>query len=190
MGTDCAVGKRTTTRWLLEARNQGGIKTEMIFEQTGWMQSRHDYGFLFDSTPNDFVSGELEDAIVRCDRECSPDLILVEGQSTLRNPFGPCGSKFLCSAIAKVLILRHVPGKKTLHFNNVIVPMPDIQGDLALIKVYGARTLALTLSSEGPDSAELEDIRIAHQTSLGLPVFLPKENGVENNIAIISQFLM
>ena len=68
--------------------------------------------------------------------------------------------------------------------------MPDIQGDLALIKVYGARTLALTLSSEGLDSAELEDIRIAHQTSLGLPVFLPKENGLEDNTAIISQFLM
>ena len=163
----------------------------MIFTgQTGCMQSGHDYGFLFDSTPNDFVSGELEDAIVRCDRECSPDLILLEGQSSLRNPSGPCGSEFLCSAMAKGVILQHVPGRKTLHFANASLPMPDIQGDLELIKVYGARTLALTLSSEGLDSAELEDIRIAHQSSLGLPVFLPKENGVEEIVAIISQFLM
>ena len=79
MGTDCAVGKRTTTRWLMEACNKAGIKTEMIFTgQTGWMRSRHDYGFLFDLTPNDFVSGELEYAIVKCDQECSPDLILLD----------------------------------------------------------------------------------------------------------------
>jgi hypothetical protein len=36
----------------------------------------------------------------------------------------------------------------------------------------------------------LEDIKIAHQASLGLPVFLPKENGVEDIVTIISQFLM
>jgi len=35
----------------------------------------------------------------------------------------------------------------------------------------------------------LEDIRIAHQTSLGLSVFLPKENGVKEIAALISQFL-
>ena len=191
MGTDCAVGKRTTTRWLWEACNQAGIKTEMIFTgQTGWMQSGHEYGFLFDSTPNDFVSGELEDAIVRCDGECSPDLILLEGQSSLRNPSGPCGSEFLCSAMAKGVILQHVPGRKTLHFNNVSLPMPDIQDDLELIRIYGARTLALTLSSEGLDLAELEDIRIDHQQQLGLPVFLPKENGVEGLVTVIKDFLL
>ena len=65
----------------------------------------------------------------------------------------------------------------------------DIQGDLELIK-FMELGLALTLSSEGLDSAELEDIRIAHQTSLGLPVFLPKENGVKEIAALISQFLM
>ena len=92
--------------------------------------------------------------------------------------------------MAKGVILQHVPEQKTLHFANASLPMPDIQGDLELIKVYGARTIALTLSSEGLDSAELEDIRIAHQSSLGLPVFLPKENGVEEIVAILSQFLM
>ena len=36
--------------------------------QTGWMQGGK-YGFILDSTVNDFVSGELEKAIVECDRE-------------------------------------------------------------------------------------------------------------------------
>ena len=37
------------------------------------MQSAHDYGFILDATPNDFVSGELESAILRCDRELAPN---------------------------------------------------------------------------------------------------------------------
>ena len=190
LGTDCAVGKRTTTRWLWEACNRSGIKTEMIFTgQTGWMQSGHDYGFIFDSTPNDFVSGELEDVIVRCDRDCSPDLILLEGQSSLRNPSGPCGAEFLCSAMAKGVILQHVPARRTLHFTNASLPMPDLRGDLELIKIYGSQTIALTLSSEGLDPDELEDIKIDHQRRLGLPVFLQKENGVDEIVALIRKFL-
>ena len=83
-----------------------------------------------------------------------------------------------------------MPRRKTLHLANACIPMPDVQGDLDLIRLYGARTLALTLSSEGLDLAELEDIRIAHQKRLGLPVFLPKENGLDEIVPLISQFLM
>ena len=39
LGTDCALGKRTTTRILVEAMNRAGVRTEMIYTgQTGWMQ--------------------------------------------------------------------------------------------------------------------------------------------------------
>ena len=67
--------------------------------------------------------------------------------------------------------------------------MPDIQGDLDLIKIYGARTLALTLNSEGLAPTELEGIRKDHQQRFGLPVFLPKETGVEGLVAVIKDFL-
>ncbi|MEC8255235.1 MAG: DUF1611 domain-containing protein, partial [SAR324 cluster bacterium] len=40
MGTDCALGKRTTARWLRDACQAEGMKTELIYTgQTGWMQS-------------------------------------------------------------------------------------------------------------------------------------------------------
>ena len=77
-----------------------------------------------------------------------------------------------------------------MHLHNVSLPKPDIHGDLELIKIYGARTLALTPNSESFDSEELEGIRIIHQTSLGFPVFLLKENGVEKIIYMIINFLM
>ncbi|HTJ50377.1 MAG TPA: DUF1611 domain-containing protein, partial [Cyclobacteriaceae bacterium] len=56
LGTDCALGKRTTTRILVEAMRAAGYKAEMIYTgQTGWMQGAK-YGFVFDSTLNDFIS--------------------------------------------------------------------------------------------------------------------------------------
>ena len=59
LGTDCALGKRTTTRFLVESMRKAGVKAEMVYTgQTGWMQGAK-YGFVFDSTLNDFISGEM-----------------------------------------------------------------------------------------------------------------------------------
>ena len=72
LGMDCAIGKRTTAMLLRAALRAQGINAEMIYTgQTGWLQGlRH--GFIFDSTLNDFVSGELEGAILACAREMEP----------------------------------------------------------------------------------------------------------------------
>ncbi len=103
MGMDCALGKRTTARLLRQCAEQKGISAEMIYTgQTGWLQGGK-YGFVFDSTLNDFVSGELEHAIVTCWKEAKPAFILLEGQSALRNPSGPCGFEFIISGNAKRL---------------------------------------------------------------------------------------
>ncbi len=58
LGTDCAVGKRTTAGLLLHLCKKNGIKAEMIYTgQTGWLEGLS-YGFILDSTLNDFVSGK------------------------------------------------------------------------------------------------------------------------------------
>ncbi|CAN0498139.1 unnamed protein product, partial [Phaeothamnion confervicola] len=63
LGTDCALGKRTTTRFLVETMRKAGYKAEMIYTgQTGWMQGAK-YGFIFDSTLKDFIAGEMEHGI-------------------------------------------------------------------------------------------------------------------------------
>jgi uncharacterized NAD-dependent epimerase/dehydratase family protein len=79
--------------------------------QTGWMQGGR-YGFIFDCTPNDFVSGEVEHAILTCFEEQHPDVMFIEGQSSLRNPSGPCGSEFLVSGEARYVVLQHAPARK------------------------------------------------------------------------------
>ena len=66
IGMDCAMGKRTTCRLIRQACETEGINAQMIYTgQTGWLQGGQ-YGFVFDSTLNDFISGELEHAIIGC----------------------------------------------------------------------------------------------------------------------------
>ena len=98
--------------FLVEAMRKAGYKAEMIYTgQTGWMQGAK-YGFVFDSTLNDFISGEMEHAVVTCYHEAKPDIIFIEGQSALRNPSGPAGSEWIVSAAADAVVLQHNPARK------------------------------------------------------------------------------
>ena len=78
----------------------------------------------------------------------NPDLILLEGQSSLRNPSGPCGSELLCSAMAKGVILQYAPKQKYFlaDYDRKILSIPPIEEELELIKLYGSKTLALTIT--------------------------------------------
>lgn len=190
LGMDCALGKRTTCRFLMETCRAGGIKAEMIYTgQTGWMQG-YPYGFIFDSTLNDFVSGEIEKAIVSCDRDLSPDLILVEGQSALRNPSGPCGSEFLLSGNIKAVVLQHAPGR---HFfedqeelENVI---PPVENEIALIRYYGARVLAVTLNEENMQEEDMSRYQQILKDRLGIPVIRPLKEGLDALLPFIKDFI-
>ena len=192
LGTDCALGKRTTARFLMEACRRAGIRTELIFTgQTGWMQGEP-YGFIFDSIPNDFVSGELEHAVVSCWRQAKPDLILFEGQSALRNPSGPCGSEFLLSGGARGVILQHAPART--HFEGLeemgdFARLPSLADEIALIASYGAKTLAVTLNGEHRDPEALRADRDRYRSELGIPVILPLEEGVEALVPVVREFV-
>jgi uncharacterized NAD-dependent epimerase/dehydratase family protein len=190
IGTDCALGKRTTARFLLEACRAVGIATELIYTgQTGWMQGEP-FGFVLDSVPNDFVSGELEHAVVSCWNEKRPELILLEGQSALRNPSGPCGSEFLVSARAEGVVLQHAPGRTLYESAEEFgLRIPPVADEIDLIRRYGARTLAVTLNGEGmsPEALRAEQQRL--RWGLGIPVIRPLEEGVGALIPVVREFL-
>lgn len=190
-GTDCALGKRTSSIWLKDACLEHGIRTEMIYTgQTGKLQGGS-YGFILDSTLNDFVSGELESVIMHCDQEENPDLILLEGQSSLRNPSGPCGSEYLCSALAKGVILQYAPKQKYYQTDDdrELWPMPPIEEELELIRLYGAQTLAVTLNGSGLTKTELQAEQKILEKRLGLPVVCPKEEGMGRIVPVVKEFL-
>ncbi len=187
LGTDCALGKRTTARWLMEAFRGQGKKAEMIYTgQTGWMQGSP-YGFVFDSTVNDFIGGELEKAILQCDREAQPDVIFLEGQSALRNPSGPCGSEFILSGNAKGVILQHAPGRHC--FEGSKVPIGSVQQDLDLIRIYGAQVIAIALNGDESTPGELVQTQEQLRAQTGLPVVRPLEEGVAELVQAVSFYM-
>ncbi len=190
LGTDCALGKRTTARFLRDAMRQQGISSEMIFTgQTGWLQGGK-YGFVFDSTLNDFVSGELEHAILECYDEANPDIIFLEGQAALLNPSGPCGSEFIISGNAKGVILQHSPNRKYYKgWEEFDLKIPDIQKNIELIRLYGATVLAITLNTTGIDLATAQKHKNEYEGILGLPVILPVEEGVGALIPVLEKYM-
>ncbi len=190
LGTDCALGKRTTTRFLTEAMNKAGFKAEMIYTgQTGWMQGAK-YGFIFDSTLNDFISGEMEHAIVQCWEEAKPDIIFIEGQSSLRNPSGPAGAEWIVSAAANAAVLQHHPARKQykdMEYYPAYIPHP--KDEVALINIYGAPTVAVTINTAKLSPQEAREYAAKYQLELGIPVILPLEDGVDQLVPIFRDMI-
>ncbi|SUZ53890.1 uncharacterized protein METZ01_LOCUS6744 [marine metagenome] len=186
LGTDCGLGKRTTAKLVVEALEKNKITADMIYTgQTGWMQG-WDYGFIFDSTLNDFVSGELEKSIYQCYKDKKPDFILIEGQAALRNPSGPCGSEFLISANVDGVILQHSPKRKYFDgWEHIDAIMPSLDSEIELIKSYGKEVIAITLNTQGMTEQE----KIYHKkliaTDLNIPVFLPIDEGMDGIVEIL-----
>lgn len=190
LGTDCALGKRTTTRFLVQAMREAGFKAEMIYTgQTGWMQGAK-YGFVFDSTLNDFISGEMEHAVVTCWEEVKPDIIFIEGQSSLRNPSGPAGAEWIVSADATSVVLQHNPARKQYKdMDYYPAYIADPKDEVALIKMYGADTVALTINTAKMKEQDARDYAAEYEKALGIPTILPLEDGVGQLIPVFKKLI-
>jgi uncharacterized NAD-dependent epimerase/dehydratase family protein len=97
LGTDSAIGKRTTAWIIVHGVREAGYKAEMIGTgQTAWMQGAK-YSIVLDSLINDFVSGEIEHAVHEAWKNKHPDVIVLEGQGSLMNPAYPGGFELLAA---------------------------------------------------------------------------------------------
>ena len=187
MGMDCALGKRTTARMVRDACKADGIKAEMIYTgQTGWMQGGR-YGFVFDSTLNDFVSGELEHAIVSCWKETGAEVILLEGQAALRNPSGPCGLEFLISGQAKKVILVHAPKRRYYDNEPHWGEIPSVTSEMEIIEKFGSTVIALALNTEHCSDEEAFEYQREYEEMLGIPVLLPLQEGVDKVLGLLQK---
>lgn len=185
LGMDCAVGKRTTGHLILDALNEVGVKAEMIYTgQTGWMQG-FKYGFIFDATMNDFVCGELSHSIIQAYENERPDFIFLEGQSSMRNPSGPCGPEFLCSGNAKYTILVHEIKRLYYDENPEWGEIPSVESEIKLIEAYGSSVITLVLNTRNCTMEEAQTAKKKYSEQLGIPVILPLEEGMESIIPVL-----
>jgi uncharacterized NAD-dependent epimerase/dehydratase family protein len=170
LGTDSAIGKRTTTAIVTNALEERGVSSVMIGTgQTAWMQGVR-YGIVLDSLVNDFVSGEIEDTVWSAWEEQKPEVILVEGQGSLLNPAYPGGFEILAAARPHGVILQHAPARKEydgfpgfpLH------PLPtQIQ---ALELVSGKPVIAIAVNHENIPPERLDALCREISEESGLPV--------------------
>lgn len=180
LGTDCAVGKRTTTALVWQVMRDRGVRAEMIYTgQTGWLQGIP-HGFIFDATPNDFVCGELEGAILACQRNLEPQVILLEGQSGLRNPSGPCGSELVLAGACQGVVLQHAPGRVFYEdLEELGCRIPPIHEEIEMIRLMGVDVWALTLHDEGLDRESGRQIQEQLARDLEIPVVYPLRDGID-----------
>lgn len=171
LGTDSAVGKRTTAWLLVQAFEAAGFSAEMIGTgQTAWMQGAR-YSLIMDSLVNDFVSGEIEHAVWSAWNDRKPDVIVIEGQGSLMNPAYPGGFEILAAGRPDVVVLQHVPGRAEYDGFPGYPIQPLSHQIEAITSISGRPVVAVTLNHENLDAAEIPVICRTIRADVGVPAF-------------------
>ncbi|WP_084039568.1 DUF1611 domain-containing protein [Demequina sp. NBRC 110053] len=170
LGTDGAIGKRTTCTILTEALNAAGIPTVMVGTgQTGLMQGAA-YGVALDAIPAQFGVGELEGAVLAAWEAERPRVIVIEGQGALSHPAYLSSTVVLRAARPHGVILQHAPARTVLS-DYPDVAMPTAGSEVALIEMFGrTRVVGMTINHEDMTDVEVSAAVALHEAQLDLPV--------------------
>lgn len=177
LGTDSAIGKRTTAWKVVEALEAKGYKAHMIATgQTGIMQGAK-YGFVLDSTVNDYVAGEIEHAVVECDKNEHPDVIVLEGQGALTHPAYPGGFELIAAGRPKGIIVQHAPARKTLD-GFPQFKMADLAREIELLESYSQQpVIGITLNHEDMTREQVEETVRKYEARFHVPTCDPLWHG-------------
>ncbi len=189
LGTDSAVGKRTTAWLLIEAFQQKGHTAELVGTgQTAWMQGAG-YTIMLDSLINDFVSGEIEHAVWSAWQEKHPDVIVIEGQGSLLNPAYPGGFEILAAGRPDAIVLQHAPARKEYDgFPGYPLHPLDIQ--IQAIELISEKpVVAITINHEGIPIQKIPEICETIRRQTGLPTIDPLVNGAGEITPILLPYL-
>ena len=171
LGTDSAVGKRTTAWLIVQAFERLGYRTEMIGTgQTAWMQGAR-YSILIDSLVNDFVAGEIEHAVWQAWNDQHPDVIVLEGQGSLMNPAYPGGFELLAAGRPDLVVLQHAPARKE-YDGFPGYPIQPLSRQIQAIETLSEKpVVAVTINHENLIDDQIPMICDAIEKVVGLPAF-------------------
>lgn len=171
LGTDSAIGKRTTAWIIVHAFQKAGLKAQMVGTgQTAWMQGAK-YSMILDSCINDFVAGEIEHAVHEAWKNESPDLIVIEGQGSLMNPAYPGGFEILAAGRPDYVIMQHAPTR--VEYDGFPgYPLHPIQEQINAVEVIsGKKVIAVTVNHEGMSEEEILPACAKITQETGLPAY-------------------
>jgi uncharacterized NAD-dependent epimerase/dehydratase family protein len=169
LGTDCAIGKRTTATILTRALNDRGVKAVLVGTgQTGLIQGAR-YGVALDAIPSQFCAGEMEAAIVEAFEGEDPDVIIIEGQGALSHPAFCTSAFILRGSCPDGVVLQHAPGRVTrCDFEQMLMPTPA--DEINLIEAFaGTTVIGLTINHENMTEVEIGAAIRLYERQLGIP---------------------
>lgn len=177
LGTDSAVGKRTTAWMLVDALARQGISAEMVGTgQTAWMQGVR-YGLILDSLVSDFITGELEHAVWSAWKNDQPAVVVIEGQGSLLNPAYPGGFEIIAGTRPDAVILQHAPAR--LDYDGFPgYPIEPIERQIEAVEVIsGKPVVAIAVNHENLSEPERITAMDELRNRTGLPVCDPLKEG-------------
>jgi uncharacterized NAD-dependent epimerase/dehydratase family protein len=179
LGTDCAVGKRTTTFELYRAAQSAGIDAGWVATgQTGIMVGAQ-AGVVVDRVPADFVAGVVEDLVLSVASD--HDLVFVEGQASLTHRgYSAVTLGILHGVWPDAVVLADDPGRSgRTHFEQF--PVEGVETEVAHIEALSDASV-VALSTWGDPAVESE----RH----GLPAANPyEEEGPADLLATVRESL-
>jgi uncharacterized NAD-dependent epimerase/dehydratase family protein len=189
LGTDSAIGKRTTALLIVNGFMELGLHAEMIGTgQTAWMQGVK-YGIIMDSLVNDFVAGEIEHAVWTAWKEENPDIIVIEGQGSLMNPAYPGGFEILAAGRPDIIILQHAPAR--LEYDGFPgYPIQSLKHQIQAIELLSAKpVVAVTINHEGLSTNQIAPVCDAIQKDVGLPAFDVLQDGAGTFVKFLKSYV-
>lgn len=173
LGTDGAIGKRTTATLLVQALNARGIKAVMVGTgQTSIIQGGR-YGVALDALVPQFCSGEVEDQVVAAFEGEDPDVIVIEGQGALSHPAYITSAHILRGSRPHGVIVQHAPKRETLG-DFPMVPMPTAESEVEMIEAFvDTKVIGLTINHEHMTDDEISGAIDQYELALGVPATDP-----------------
>lgn len=172
VGSDCAVGKKTTALEVAAAGSERGVRTEFVATgQTGVLIAGK--GMAVDRVVSDFVSGAAE--MLVCDADPDSQVVIVEGQGSLWHPaYAGVTLGLLHGSAPEVLIFCHEAGRDAIE-EPPYSSLPPVEEMIATYEdmtapVRRARVACISLNCKRLDPnasrAAIDDL----ESRTGLPV--------------------
>lgn len=171
VGSDCAVGKKTTAIEIANAGREAGVETEFVATgQTGILIAGK--GIAVDRVISDFLPGAAE--MLVCDTHMLTEVVVVEGQGSLWHPaYSAVTLGLLHGSCPHALVLCHQAGRTAIEEPpyNPLPPLSEmVQGYERMAAVNRpARVACISVNTKGLDERAARAELAGVEDETGLP---------------------
>ncbi len=187
VGTDCSVGKMTTTMELArDARAAGHDAAIVPTGQTGIMIEG--WGTPVDRVVSDFTAGAVEEMIL--ERGDEHEYLFIEGQGSIVHPaYSAVTCGILHGAMPDTLVLCHDAGRERIHgYESFSLPPVEQYVDLyegLAGPVSSASVVAGALNTHGLDDGEAEQAVVDYADALDAPATDVLRYGTDDLLEVV-----